>query len=127
MSPLRQQMIAALHLSGTSARTHASSVREVRLLAQCYHTSPDRISAQELQRYCLHRQNVNGLAPASRRLCSSGLRFFSQHVLTRAGHTLTRRRPQSTPRLPAGLRVEEVQRLLASATPVHHHVSCTTV
>jgi hypothetical protein len=33
MSPLRQQMIAALHLSGKSERTQESSVREVRLLA----------------------------------------------------------------------------------------------
>src|SRR4029453_8298526 len=56
MSPVRRQMIAALHLSGKSERTQASSVREVRLLAQCYHTSPDRISAQELQHYFLAPQ-----------------------------------------------------------------------
>jgi hypothetical protein len=70
-------MIAALHLSGTSERTQASSVREVRLLAQCSHTSPDRISAQELQHSFRHRTNVDGLAPASLRLCSSGMRFSS--------------------------------------------------
>jgi len=34
MTPLRQQMIAALQLSGKSERTQQSSVREVRLLAQ---------------------------------------------------------------------------------------------
>jgi hypothetical protein len=43
-------MLAALHLRGKGAQTQEASVREVRLLAQCYHTSPDRISAQELQR-----------------------------------------------------------------------------
>jgi integrase/recombinase XerD len=48
MSPLRQQMIAALHLSGKSERTQESYVREVRLLAQFYHKSPDHISEQEL-------------------------------------------------------------------------------
>jgi hypothetical protein len=69
-------MIAALHISGTSERTQASSIREVRLLAQCYHTSPDRIAEQELQHSFLHRKNVDGLAPASMRLCSSGIRFF---------------------------------------------------
>src|SRR5215831_18488419 len=57
MTPLRQQMIAALQLSGKSERTQQSSVREVRLLAQFYHTSPDRISEQELQHYFLHRKN----------------------------------------------------------------------
>src|SRR5215467_8083097 len=117
MSPLRQHMIAALHLSGKSARTQASYVREVRLLAQFYHTSPDRISAQTLQRYCLHRKNVDGLAPTSMRLCYSGIRFFSQHVLQRDWHMLSLMRAQTAHRLPAVLSLEEVRRLLTAATP----------
>ena len=56
MTPLRQQMIAALQLSGKSERTQQSSVREGRLLAQFYRTSPDLISEQELQQYLLHRK-----------------------------------------------------------------------
>src|SRR5438128_6472257 len=116
MSPLRQQMIAALHLSGKSARTQEPSVREVRLLAQFSHTSPARISEQGLQRSFLHRKNVDGLAPASMRLCYSGIRFFSQHVLQRDWSTLALLRAQTTHHLPAVLRVEEVRRLLAAAT-----------
>ena len=127
MSPLRQQRIAALHRSGKSERTPASSVRAVRLLTQCSHTSPDRISEPELQRYFLHRKTVDGLAPTSMRLCYSGLRFFSQHVLQRDWHTLRLIRPQITHRLPAVLSVEEVKRLLASATPLHNQVSFPTV
>jgi integrase/recombinase XerD len=127
MSPLRRQMIAALHLSGKSERTQASYVREVRLLAQFYHTSPDRISEQELQHYFLHRKNVDGLAPASMRLCYSGIRFFYQHVLQRDWHPLTLIRPQITHRLPAVLSVGEVRRFLQAATPWHNQASCTTV
>ena len=127
MNPLRQQMIAVLHLSGKSERTQASYVREVRRLAPFYHNSPDRLSAQELPRYCLHRQNVDGLAPASMRLCSSGLRCFSPHVLQRDWSTLALLRAHTTPHLPAVLRVEEGRRLLAAATTCHHPVSCTTV
>src|SRR5215831_14638091 len=127
MSPLRQQMIAALHLSGKSERTQASSVREVHLLAQFYHTSPDRISEQELQRYFLHQKNVDGLAPASMRICSSGIRFFSQHVLKRDWSTLSLLRAQTTHRLPAVLSVEEVRHLLHAATPLHNQVYFTTV
>jgi hypothetical protein len=118
MPPRRPQMSAALHLSGTSARTHASSVREVRLLAQCSHPSPDRLAAQELQRSVLHRKNVDGLAPASMRLCASGIRFVSPHVLPRDWATLALWRAHTTPPLPAVLRVEDGRRLLASATPV---------
>lgn len=127
MTPLRQHMIAALHLSGKSERTQETYVREVRLLAQFYHKAPDRISEPELQRYFLHRKNVDGLAPASMRLCYSGIRFFYQHVLKRDWDTLTLIRPQITHRLPAVLSVEEVKRLLASATPLHNQVYLTTV
>jgi site-specific recombinase XerD len=120
-------MIAALQLSGKGERTQASYVREVRLLAQFYHKSPDRISEQELQRYFLHRKNVDGLAPTSMRICYSGIRFFYQHVLQRDWHTLALLRVQTTHRLPAVLSVEEVKRLLTSATPFHNQAYFTTV
>src|SRR5919198_6159410 len=126
MTPLRQHMIAALQLSGKGERTQQAYVREVRLLAQFYHTSPDRISEQELQHYFLHRKNVDGLAPASMRICYSGIRFFSQHVLKRDWHTLALIRAQTAHRLPAILSVEEVRRLLAAATPLHNQVYFTT-
>src|SRR5499427_5697679 len=127
MTPLRQHMIAALQLSGKGERPQASYVREVRLLAQFYHKSPDRISEQELQHYFLHRKNVDGLAPTSMRICYSGIRFFYQHVLQRDWHTLALLRAQTTHRLPAVLSVEEVKRLLQAATPFHNQVDFTTV
>jgi site-specific recombinase XerD len=120
-------MSTALQLSGKGARTQQASVREVRLLAQCYGKSPAVISARELQASFLHRTNVDGLAPASMRICSSAIRFFAQHVLQRDWPTLTLMRAQSAHRLPAVLSVEEGRRLLAAATPWHHQVSCTTV
>ena len=120
-------MLAALQLSGKSERTQASYIREVRLLAQFYHKSPDLISEQELQHYFLHRKNVDGLAPASMRICYSGIRFFYQHVLQRDWHILTLMRAQTAHRLPAVLSIEEVRRLLTVATPFHNQVYFTTV
>jgi integrase len=120
-------MSAALHISGKSERTQASDSRAVRLLAQFYHTSPDRIAAQELQHYCLHRKNVDGLAPASMRLCSSAIRFFSQHGLKRDGATLALMRAQTAHHLPAVLSLDEVRRVLQAATPLPHQVDCPTV
>ena len=127
MTPLRQHMITALQLSGKGERTQQSYVREVRLLAQFYHKSPDRITEPELQRYFLHRKNVDGLAPTSMRICYSGIRFFSQPVLQRDWHILTLLRAQTAHHLPAVLSGEEVRRLLAAATPFHNQGSCTTV
>ena len=83
MTPLRQHMLAALQLSGKGERTQHAYVREVRLLAQFYRKSPDLLSEQELQHYFLHRKNVDGLAPASLRICYRGISFFYQHVLQR--------------------------------------------
>ena len=127
MTPLRQQMIAALQLSGKGKRTQDTYVREVRLLAQFYGKSPDVISEQELQAYCLHRKNVDGLAPASMRICYSGIRFFYHHVLGRDWKTLDLIRAESEHRLPAILSLEEVRRLLHAATPLHNRVYFTTV
>ena len=127
MTPLRQHMITALQLRGKGERTQQAYVREVRLLSQCSHKAPDRITEQELQHSFLHRKNVDGLAPASMRICYRGIRFFYQHVLQRDWHTRSLIRAQTAHRLPAVLRVEEVRRLLQSATPLHNHVYFTTV
>ena len=127
MTPRRQYMIAALQRSGTRERTQQSSVREVRLLAQFSGTSPHLISASELQQYMLHRKNVDQRAPTSMRICSSGIRFFSLHVLARAWQLLARMRAPSAYRLPALLGVQEVRRLLSMATLLHNRVYFPTV
>src|SRR5262252_116197 len=127
MTPLRQQMLAALQLSGKAERTQQAYVREVHLLSRFYDKSPHLISEKELQHYLLHRQSVDGLAPASMRICYSGIRFFYQHVLKRDWHTLALIRAQTAHHLPAVLSIEEVRRLLASATPLHNQVYFTTV
>lgn len=127
MTPLRQQMINVLQLSGKSERTQQSYVREVRLLAQFYRKSPDRISEHELQRYLLHRKNTDGLAPSSMRICYTGIRLFYHHVLGHDWKTLDLLRVQSEHRLPAILSLEEVHRLLNAATPLHNRVYFTTV
>ena len=127
MTPLRQHMIAALQRSGKRERTQQSSVREVRLLAQCSGTSPHRISEYELQPYVLHRKNVDGLAPNSMRICTSGIRFFFQPVLARHWKTLDLMRAESAHRLPAVLGVQEVRRLLSMTTPWHHQVTFTSI
>lgn len=127
MTPLRQHMIAALQLSGKSQRTQPSSVREVRLLAQFSHTSPDFISAQPLQHSLLHRKTVDGLSPSSLRLCDSAIRFFYPQGLGRDWKTLELRRAETAQRLPAVLSRPEVQRLLQAMTPLHHRASFPTL
>ena len=97
MTPRRQHMMAARPLRGTGERPQEAAVRAVRLLAQCSRTAPDVLAEQALQPSFLHRKNVDGLAPASLRLCSRGIRCFSQHVRTRDWHPRTRLRAPTTP------------------------------
>ena len=127
MTSLRQQMIAALQLSGKSERPQQTSVREVRLLAQFYGKSPDLISEPQLQYYVLHRKNDDGLSPNSMRICYSVLRFFYQQVVERPWKTLELMRAQTEQRLPAVLSLPEVHRLLKAMTPLPHLVSFTTL
>ena len=61
------------------------------------------------------------------RICYSGIRFFSQHVLKRDWSTRSLMRAQTAPRLPAVLSVAEVRRVLKAATPLHNQVYFTTV
>jgi len=127
MSPLRQRMIDALQLSGKGERTQQAYVREVHLLAKFYKKSPTRISEAELQKYFLHRKNVDHLAPNSMRICYSGIKFFYQHVLGRNWHTLSLIRAQTERRLPTVLSAQDVRRLLKAATPLHNQVYFTTL
>jgi site-specific recombinase XerD len=127
MTPLRRQMIAALQLSDKGERTQQAYVRPVRLLSEFYGKSPKRISEAELQKYFLHRKNVDHLAPNSMRICYSGIRFFYQHVLKRAWHILSLIRAETEHRLPTVLSVQEVRRLLKAATPLHNQVYFTTL
>lgn len=127
MTPLRQQMMTALELSGKSQRTQQSYVREVRLLATFYNKSPHLISEAELRRYLLHRKNKDRLAPSSMRICYSGIPFFYRDVIERDWKLLDLIRAQAEQRLPAILSVQEVRQLLSMATPLHNRVYFTTV
>jgi hypothetical protein len=119
MTPLRQQMIAALHRSGQGERPPPADGRDVRLRSTCSGTSPDVISTPERQDSCLYRQHGARRAPASRRLGDRGIRCVSPHVLTPDWPPLSRLRAHTAHRLPAGLRGPAVRPLLTAATPWH--------
>ena len=127
MTPLRQQMVAALELNGKSPATVEAYVREVFLVSKFYRKRPDLISEEELVRYLLHRKNVNKLAPTSMRICYSGLRFFYQRVLAREWKIFALLRARRELRRPSVLSRAEVHRLLQAAYPFHNQVYFTTV
>jgi site-specific recombinase XerD len=127
MTPLRQQMMAALELNGKSPATVEAYVREVALVAKFYRKRPDLISEEELVRYLLHRKNTDHLAPTSMRICYSGLRFFYQRVLGWEWKIFALLRARRELRRPCVLSRAEVHRILEAAYPFHNQVYFTTV
>jgi Phage integrase, N-terminal SAM-like domain len=53
---------AALGLNDKSSATVEAYVREVYLISKFYRKRPDLISEEGLQRYLLHRNNIDDLA-----------------------------------------------------------------
>lgn len=127
MTPLRQQMVAALELNGKSPATVEAYVREVALLSKFYRKRPDLISEDELVRYLLHRKNNDRLAPTSMRICYSGLRFFYQRVLGWEWKLFALLRARRELRRPCVLSRAEVHRILQAAYPFHNQVYFTTL
>ncbi len=58
-----QKAMRALQLAGMSDRTQECYTRSVRMLADFYGKTPDRITESELEDYFLHRRNVDKLLP----------------------------------------------------------------
>ena len=127
MTPLRQQMVAALELNGKSPATVEAYVREVALLSKFYRKRPDLISEAELVHYLLHRKNTDRLAPTSMRICYSGLRFFFQRVLDREWKIFALLHARRELRRPCVLSRAEVHRILQAAYPFHNQVYFTTL
>ena len=126
MTPLRQQMIAALQLSGKSERTQQSYVREVRLLAQFYRKSPDRISEQELQHYLLHRKNIDGLAPVPCVSATVASAYSITTSLARLEHPYLLRAETNTDSPPSSAwrksSVSSIRHPLAQPCLLHHRL-----
>jgi integrase/recombinase XerD len=127
MTPLRQQMTAALELNGKSPATIEAYVREVYLVSKFYRKRPDLISEEELERYLLHCKNIDHLAATSMRICYSGIRFFYQRVLGREWRIFALLHARRELHRPSVLSRQEVYRLLEAAYPFHNQVYFTTV
>ena len=127
MTDWYDKTIQALQLNGKGERTQEAYARSVRMLTQFYEKNPDLITEQELQDYFLQRKNVDKCAPNTMRICYCGIRFFFEHVLQRNWHILGILRAQTERRLPAGLSVEEVRKLLAQVKTFQNYAYLSTV
>ena len=112
MTPLRQRMLEDMQLRGLSARTQECYVAAVRQFAEYFHTSPDRLTEEELRQYFLYLANDKKVARATATIALCGIRFFFEQTLRREWTTLRFVRPAREKKLPVVLSREEVRHVL---------------
>ena len=127
MTPLQQRMIEDIQLRGLSARTQDAYVRAVRQLAEHYHTSPARITEEELRDYFLYLKNVKHYSRSASTIALCGITFFYEPTLKREWSTLTFVRAPREKKLPVILSVEEVHTLLAHLKLLRYRACLTTI
>ncbi len=127
MTPLRQRMIEDMQLRGFSPRTQESYTTAVRQLAEHYHTSPDRLSEEDLRRYFLYLANEKKVARATATIALCGIKFLYEHTLQRDWPTLRFVRPPREKKLPVILSRDEVRRILAEVRIPVYRVCLTTI
>lgn len=126
-SEWHSKMDKSMQVNGMGESTREAYVRTVRQLVEHYNKSPDLINEDELLDYFIHRQDVSGWAPATMRICFSGVKFFFRHVLKREWHLLNIAQARREKRLPAVLSREEVKRVLAKVDTFHNYAYLATV
>lgn len=130
MTPLRQQLIAALTLKGYSEKTHEAYLGAVAGLARHYDRPPDVLSDGEIRDYLLSLLQERKLSASTLNVAVSGLRFFYRQVLDRSLAEVEKALPR--PRQPKHYArvysLAEIQTLLSrGCTQLRHRVFLMTV
>lgn len=121
------KMDKSMQVAGMGERTREAYLRAIRKLVEHYDKTPDLITEDELLDYFIHRQDVTGWAPATMRICYTGVKFFFKNVLKREWHLLNIAQARREKRLPAVLSREEVKRIMDKVDTFHNQAYLQTV
>lgn len=116
MTPLRQQMIAAMRQRGFSIRTHQSYLYAVSGLARYFHQPPDRLCPDQIQDFFVYLVQEKGLSSASCRLYLNGLRFFYLQVLHWSQFDIPIQFPKRLQKIPELLTRAEIRQIIDACT-----------
>ena len=112
MTPLQQRMSEDIQFRGLSERTQEASGRAVRQLAEHSHTSPARITEEELRDSFFSLKNGKHYSRRASTIALCGITCFYAHTLQRDWTTLTFVRPPQEHTLPVMLSLEDVHTIL---------------
>lgn len=124
---LQKKMLEDMQLHGYAERTQTSYLRTVRQLINYWHLPPEKISEQQVRDYFLYCKNEAGWSASTMRIAYSGIKFFYTTTLPMDWETirLLKVKRLSTP--PTVLSIDEVRRILLTASTPQAHAFLTTV
>ena len=126
MTELRRRMADDMPVRGMADRTRETYVWAVSGLATFDHRSPDLISDAESQAYLRHVLRERRRSWSTCNIVVQALRFLCHTTLKRDRMTFSVPSPRRPGTLPALLRREDVQRLIAQATHLKHRTMLLT-
>jgi integrase/recombinase XerD len=112
MTELRRRMIEDMQLHGYASGTQAAYIRAVRILAEHYRRSPDRLTENELRGFFIHLIRQRRLSRPTLTVYRAAIRFFYETTLRRPLPVFDLVRPENRKKLPVVLSQQEVQRML---------------
>jgi site-specific recombinase XerD len=112
---------------GLTDRTRESYLWAVAGLAQFYRRRPDQIADEEVKTYLVHLLRERRLSSSTCNVVASGLRFFYRVTLKRDHTTFDIPLSRKPGKLPVILSREEVERVIARATPLKHRTMLLTI
>lgn len=127
MTELRKRFIEDLQLQGKSARTQQAYVRAVRMLAQHFNTSPDKLTEEQLRQYFLYVTNEKKWSFSTMNQALCAIKFFYTQTLQQEWRILDLIRPPKEHKLPDVLSREEVRRILQVVRRFNYRVCLTTI
>ena len=112
MTELRRRMLEDMQLHGLSAGTQDAYIRAVRILAEYYRRSPDRLTEEQVRGFFLHLINERRIAEGTLKTYRCGIQFFYATTLKRPLPVFHLIQPAKRRKLPVVLSRREVRELL---------------
>ncbi|MFZ2444733.1 MAG: site-specific integrase, partial [Syntrophobacteraceae bacterium] len=119
--------IEDLQLRGLGVVTQHRYVRAVRLLAEHFQKSPDKITEEELRDYFLYVKNVKKWSRSTSTIALCGIKFFYENTIKRDWPILDFVRAERQKKLPVILSPDEVRRILSNVRLLRYRVCLATI
>jgi site-specific recombinase XerD len=120
-------MMEDLQLRGLGIVTQHRYIRAVRLLAEHFQKSPDKITEEEIRDYFLYVKNVRKWSRSTSTIALCGIKFFYENTIKRDWSILHLVRAERQKKLPVILSPDEVRHILSNVRLLRYRVCLATI